>query len=58
MKNKAREEILRLKDEGWVLMRFQELRETLRSRLSGGLRRLDHERLLAGLTLMASPGVV
>jgi hypothetical protein len=55
---RLREEIVRLKDEGRVLMRFNELRETLLPRLSGqGARFADHE-LKAVVGLLAGPGVV
>ena len=55
---RLKEEIIALKDEGRVLMRFNELRETLQLRLSGELARFDDEELRAVLTLLASPGVV
>jgi len=48
----------RLKDEGRVLMRFNELRETLQLRLSGELARFADAELRAVLTLLAGPGVV
>jgi hypothetical protein len=48
----------RLKDDGWVLMRFNELRETLQLRLSGEFKRFADEELSAVLTLLAGPGVV
>lgn len=53
-----KEEIIRLKDEGRVLMRFNELREALQLRLSGALKRFADEELHAVLTLLAGPGVV
>ncbi len=53
-----KEEIIRLKDEGRVLMRFNELRETLQLRLSGEFKRFADEELRAVLTLQAGPGVV
>jgi small GTP-binding protein len=55
---RLKEEIIRLKDEGRVLMRFNELRETLQLRLSGELKRFGDEQLRAVLTLLAGPGVV
>lgn len=55
---RLKEEIIRLKDEGRVLMRFNELRETLQLRLSGELARFDDKELRAVLTLLAGPGVV
>ena len=54
---RLKEEIIRLKDEGRVLMRFNELRETLQLRLSGELKRLAGEELRAVLTLLAGHGV-
>ena len=53
-----KQEIIRLKDEGRVLMRFNELRETLQLRLSGEYERFADEELRAVLTLLAGPGVV
>jgi len=55
---RLKEEIIRLKDEGRVLMRFNELRETLQLRLSGDFKRFADEELRAVLTLLAGPGVV
>jgi hypothetical protein len=55
---RLKEEIIRLKDEGRVLMRFNELRETLQLRLSGEFKRFADEGLRAVLTLLAGPGVV
>ncbi len=55
---RLKEEIIRLKDEGRALMRFNELRETLQLRLSGDFRRFVDEELRAVLTLLAGPGVV
>ena len=55
---RLKEEIIRLKDEGRVLMRFNELRETLQLRLSGEFKRFADEELGAVLTLLAGPGVV
>jgi small GTP-binding protein len=55
---RLREEIIRLKDEGRVLMRFNELRETLRLRLAGEGAPFTDEELHAVLSLLAGPGVV
>ena len=55
---RLKEEIIRLKDEGRVLLRFNELRETLQLRLSGEFKRFADEELHAVLTLLAGPGVV
>ncbi len=55
---RLKEEIVRLKDEGRVLMRFNELRETLQLRFSGESLRFTDEELHAVLTLLAGPGVV
>ena len=53
-----KEEIIRLKDAGRVLMRFNELRETLQLRLSGEVVRFTDEELKAVVNLLAGPGVV
>lgn len=55
---RLKEEIILLKDAGRVLMRFNELRETLQMRLSGESQRFTDEELRAVLTLLAGPGVV
>lgn len=55
---RLKEEIIALKDEGRVLMRFNELRETLQLRLSGESARFADAELRAVLTLLAGPGVV
>ena len=55
---RLKEEIVRLKDAGRVLMRFNELRETLQMRLSGELARFTDEELKAVVSLLAGPGVV
>jgi hypothetical protein len=55
---RLKEEIIRLKDEGRVLMRFNELRETLQLRLSGEAARFTDEELKAVVGLLAGPGVV
>ena len=53
-----KEEIIQLKDAGRVLMRFNELRETLQLRLSGEGTRFTDEELKAVVGLLAGPGVV
>ena len=55
---RLKEEIVRLKDEGRVLLRFNELRETLQLRLSGEVERFTDEELKAVVSLLAGPGVV
>jgi small GTP-binding protein len=55
---RLKEEIVRLKDEGRVLLRFNELRETLQLRLSGEFPRFSDEELKAVVGLLAGPGVV
>ena len=55
---RLKDEIVRLKDEGRVLMRFNELRETLQLRLSGEFPRFTDDELKAVVTLLAGPGVV
>jgi small GTP-binding protein len=55
---RLKEEIVRLKDEGRVLMRFNELRETLQLRMSGESTRFTDEELKAVIGLLAGPGVV
>ncbi len=55
---RLKEEIIALKDEGRVVMRFNELRETLQLRLPGELARFADAELRAVLTLLAGPGVV
>ena len=55
---RLKEEIVRLKDEGRVLMRFNELREALQLRLSGEFPRFTDEELKAVVGLLAGPGVV
>jgi len=59
---RLKEEIVRLKDEGRVLMRFNELRETLQLRLmeaqTGEGARFTDEELKAVVSLLAGPGVV
>jgi small GTP-binding protein len=55
---RLKEEIIRLKDAGRVLMRFNELRETLTLRLSGEDARFNDDELKAVIGLLAGPGVV
>ena len=55
---RLKEEIVRLKDEGRVLMRFNELRETLQLRMSGEVARFTDEELKAVVSLLTGPGVV
>jgi small GTP-binding protein len=55
---RLKEEIVRLKDDGRILMRFNELREALQLRLSGELERFTDEELKAVVSLLAGPGVV
>jgi small GTP-binding protein len=55
---RLKEEIVGLKDEGRVLMRFNELREALQLRLSGEFPRFTDEELKAVVNLLAGPGVV
>ena len=59
---RLKEEIVRLKDAGRVLMRFKELRETLQLRLleqkSGEALRFTDEELKAVVSLLAGPGVL
>ena len=55
---RLKEEIVRLKDAGRVLMRFNELREALTLRLSGEGARFTDEELKAVVSLLAGPGVV
>ncbi|HEX4965815.1 MAG TPA: TIR domain-containing protein [Thermoanaerobaculia bacterium] len=55
---RLKEEIVYLKDAGRVLMRFNELRETLQLRLSGEFTRFTDDELRAVVSLLAGPGVV
>ena len=55
---RLKEEIIRLKDAGRVLMRFNELRETLQIRLAGETTRFTDDELKAVVSLLAGPGVV
>jgi small GTP-binding protein len=53
-----KQEIIRLKDSGRVLMRFKELRETLKLGLTGSLTQFTDEELKAVIGLLAGPCVV
>jgi hypothetical protein len=55
---RLKEEIIRLKGVGRVLMRFNELRDTLRLRLTGEDAQIKDEELKAVIGLLAGPGVV
>jgi len=55
---RLKEEIVRLKDAGRVLLRFNELREMLQLRLSGEFARFADDELRAVVSLLAGPGVV
>ncbi|MBI2925246.1 MAG: hypothetical protein HYY24_06025 [Verrucomicrobia bacterium] len=55
---RLKKEVIRLKDEGRVLMRFNELRETLQLPLAGEFKPFTDEELRAVLTLLARPSVV
>lgn len=55
---RLKEEIVRLKDDDCVLMRFNELRETLQLGLSGEIDRFDDDELHAVISLLVGPGVV
>jgi small GTP-binding protein len=55
---RLRDEIIRLKDEGRVLMRFNELRDALRLRLPGPRAQFTDDQLKAVIGLLAGPGVV
>jgi small GTP-binding protein len=55
---RLKEEILRLKDAGRVLMRFNELRDALRLRLTGEGEPFKDEELKAVVGLLAGPSVV
>lgn len=55
---RLREEIIRLKEEGRVLLRLNELRETLRYRLATTGEPFTDEQLSAVIRLLAGPGVV
>jgi len=53
-----KEEIVALKDQGKVLMRFNDLREMLALRLHGRAERFTDAQLRAVLSLLAGPGVI
>lgn len=53
-----KEEIVRLKDEGKILMRFNDLREMLVMRLHGRAERFSDEQLKSVLSLLVGPGVI
>jgi small GTP-binding protein len=55
---RLKEEIIRLKDQGRVLMRLNELRDALRLRLAGRDDQFTDEELTAVIGLLAGPGVV
>jgi small GTP-binding protein len=55
---RMKDEIVKLKDEGRVLMRFNELRERLQLRLSGDDVLFTDQQLGAVITLLTGPGVV
>lgn len=55
---RLKEEIVYLKDASRVLMRFNELRETLTLRLAGEVARFTDDELKAVISLLAGPGVV
>ena len=55
---RLKEEIIRLKDDDRVLMRFNELRDCLRLRMAGEAERFSDEELKAVIGLLAGPGVV
>ncbi len=55
---RLKEEIIRLKDSGRVLLRFNKLREALQLRLSGELTRFTDDELKAVVSLLSGSGVV
>lgn len=55
---RLKEEVIRLKDEGRVLIRFNELRDALQLRLSHEFKGFSDEELHAVLKLLAGPGMV
>lgn len=55
---RLKEEIIRLKDAGRVLMRLNELRETLQLKLANEGEHFTDEQLKAVVSLLAGPGVV
>ena len=55
---RLKEQIVRLKDEGRVLMRFNELRDALKLRLPNTETNFTDSELKAVLSLLAGPGVI
>src|SRR5205823_1906725 len=55
---KLKDEIVRLKEDGRILMRFNELRETLKLRLAGEIALFTDDDLKAVIGLLAGPGVL
>jgi small GTP-binding protein len=55
---RLKEEIIRLKDDGRILMRFNEVRNALLLRLSGESVQFTDEELAAVIGLLTGPGVV
>lgn len=55
---RLKEEVVQLKDEGRVLMRFNELRDGLRLRLAGTDTTFQDDELKAVIGLLGGPGVV
>jgi small GTP-binding protein len=55
---RLKDEIIKLKEDGRILIRFNELRETLQMRLSGERTPFVDEELQAVVRLLASPGVL
>jgi small GTP-binding protein len=55
---RLKEEILRLKDDDRVLVRFNELRDRLRLQMDGEAERFGDEELKAVIGLLAGPGAV
>ena len=55
---RLKEEIIRLKDEDRVLMRFNELRDSLQLRMAGETERFSDEELKVVIGLLAGPGAV
>ena len=55
---RLKEETIKLADAGWVLMRFNELREALQLRLSGELTRFTYDELKSVVGVLSGPGVV
>ncbi len=55
---RLKEEIIRLKDEDRVLMRFNELRDSLRLRITAEDERFSDKELKAVIGLLAGPGAV